>query len=704
MRLLELQVRNFRRHRDAAFRFAPGLNAVVGPNEAGKSALRDALRLVLFGNPTSASDRQDAGLRSWGAAEAPVLVAVLEVPQGRFQLVKDFQTGRVSLRGQGRTWERPREVQQALSRALGFQSEKAFLATAHVRQAELDRIGERDVAVQLGRIVAGADEDANRALQSLQRALEDLQRGLTRPASNPGRLARARQRCRELEERAAQLRQASAAARGWAREAADLRQQLAEVEADLRDRSQLLELNRKVQQARDQADRLRREVALRQEVLEQAGRLEDQLRRAREELERFPEGDDERLVRVREYVGRAQELEAQAADLEGTAEAVPEVADGSWWVWAAAAVAAAAAALAAGPGWLRAALAAVALAGGLVAWRRWHNLDRARKAWAEAKTRAAERERLSRQLRAQASDLRAKAQDELRQAGVGSAQELEARAARRRQLEQELKSAQQRLQDLLGGRDPSAVMDEVRALAADLYAQEEFLKREEVRAKTLLPLQVQRLEAEVQQLSDRRDELRGRLQRLEARLESAPDEEELLRVEEELEACRAEVERLERRRRALRAAVEVLEEAKAAVEVPARQAVEARAGQSLARLTDGRYTRLRVPPHADTLRVEVWSEEAGRWLPPEEPHLSRGTVDLVYLAARVALVDVLAPDARPPLFLDDPFVTFDPERRRRALEWLRDLARERQVFLFTWDEGVASHADAVVRLSAPARC
>jgi uncharacterized protein YhaN len=102
------------------------------------------------------------------------------------------------------------------------------------------------------------------------------------------------------------------------------------------------------------------------------------------------------------------------------------------------------------------------------------------------------------------------------------------------------------------------------------------------------------------------------------------------------------------------------------------------------------------------MEIEVWSEEAGKWIRPAEPDLSRGTADLVYLAARVALVDVLAVDARPPLLFDDPFVTFDTERQRRAIAWLRELSRDRQILLFTCNDAYAAYADRVIRLGLEA--
>ena len=47
--------------------------------------------------------------------------------------------------------------------------------------------------------------------------------------------------------------------------------------------------------------------------------------------------------------------------------------------------------------------------------------------------------------------------------------------------------------------------------------------------------------------------------------------------------------------------------------------------------------------------------------------LSQGTLDLVYLTARLGLVRLVTGDRRPPLLMDDPFVTLDDARAARAL-------------------------------------
>ena len=51
MCLYELRIQGFRRFEDLRLRFKNGLNVIVGPNNAGKTAVVDALRVLL-----SASD------------------------------------------------------------------------------------------------------------------------------------------------------------------------------------------------------------------------------------------------------------------------------------------------------------------------------------------------------------------------------------------------------------------------------------------------------------------------------------------------------------------------------------------------------------------------------------------------------------------------------------------------------------------------
>jgi uncharacterized protein YhaN len=100
-----------------------------------------------------------------------------------------------------------------------------------------------------------------------------------------------------------------------------------------------------------------------------------------------------------------------------------------------------------------------------------------------------------------------------------------------------------------------------------------------------------------------------------------------------------------------------------------------------------------------TLDIEVHAPEKADWVPVRS--LSQGTLDLVYLVARIGLVRLVTGDRRPPLVLDDPFVTLDDTRAARALELLRDVASDFQVIYLTTSDRYESVADAVVPLAGP---
>jgi uncharacterized protein YhaN len=117
----------------------------------------------------------------------------------------------------------------------------------------------------------------------------------------------------------------------------------------------------------------------------------------------------------------------------------------------------------------------------------------------------------------------------------------------------------------------------------------------------------------------------------------------------------------------------------------------------LDRITAGRYRRVQVDDA--TLDMRVWAPERGDWVPVTQ--LSQGTLDLTFLAARIGLVRLVTGDRRPPLVMDDPFVTLDDIRATRAIEVLRDLTKDFQVIYLTTSDRYDASADRVVELPGP---
>ena len=141
--------------------------------------------------------------------------------------------------------------------------------------------------------------------------------------------------------------------------------------------------------------------------------------------------------------------------------------------------------------------------------------------------------------------------------------------------------------------------------------------------------------------------------------EETVSREDLLDAEEHLAQINERLEREKERLEVYELAQEMLQEARERTLVRAQDEIGPRASEYFGELTGGRYTHVDVD--AD-LNVKVTSthKSDGSIYPSE---LSMGTQDQLYLALRLAIMGLLFPDTKPPVFLDDPFVKFDPLRQ-----------------------------------------
>lgn len=98
-----------------------------------------------------------------------------------------------------------------------------------------------------------------------------------------------------------------------------------------------------------------------------------------------------------------------------------------------------------------------------------------------------------------------------------------------------------------------------------------------------------------------------------------------------------------------------------------------KASEILYEVTDGKYCRLVID---EKLAMAVM--EKGRKIPVER--LSRGTVEQIYFALRMAAAEVLYQEDFP-VILDDAFACYDEKRLKSTLKWLRE--QSRQVIIFT---------------------
>ncbi|MGD8240017.1 MAG: AAA family ATPase, partial [Armatimonadota bacterium] len=296
MRLERLHVRNFGCLRDAEYEFAPGINVVRGPNEAGKSTLQAAIIAALFHRPDS--EKQAILARaSWGGSGTYELEMTLTAAGRTWTIEKHFGAGAARLVCGEEEWERPRTVETALRQRCALTSEELFTSTAFVRQEELAAIGEgrQKIGELLQRRVTGGADDmaAQDVLGQLTDEMATIQRGVDRPApKNPGPIRLATTRLEEA------------------------RAALASAEEELGD---LHTAQDALAEATEREGKLTEALAVERELLERMA--------ARKEAEEELAEAEGEYGRLDELIRAAQKLEEEASEAEAAAGALAEIAE-----------------------------------------------------------------------------------------------------------------------------------------------------------------------------------------------------------------------------------------------------------------------------------------------------------------------------------------------------------------------------------------
>ncbi len=713
MRITRLVLRDFRRYRELEIPLSPGLTIIHGPNEAGKTTIQRAIELALTRKVTSGGADMDA-LRPWDAGEdaRPVITVDFEVDDddrgvrsGTLEKAFRGARGTVSLSIDGETITDPTLADQALAELTGIPSEAFFRSTASIRHQELADL-DRDEAALRDRLqasISGGDRGTSRARRTLEKAIYALN---TKGDKNPGRLKVAEE---AVEQSQAAVEQGELALAQLDRDRdmlSSARERRTETEKSLVERRALLEKARQAERltveragAQERFDRYRQAVAVSQEL----GGLRNS----------HPSANP--LPVLEQIVNRLRILDAKIKDLTGalsgevnvTFEVPPPP---SWRPLSRTGVVLLVVGLlvagvtfaldTAGvvdvgqiPTIIGGIIAAIGLIVALIAW--WiRRSDRVQQEMRDVE--------IDRRLRG-----RSEMEADLRQAELDTEQQLMglglpdlASAEALLEAERDHASRIDRLTaqlDGLVGKEPIETLPKLRdAAALDIEQKTHAVEAlgpiaKEPRARERLEVETHDLEIALERARD--DEANAR-----ARVDAnSVDSEQVAGAAERLAAWREQLVALQRRSRIYERTLREIEVAEQATMKTATRFLERRMVGDVERITGGRYRRVSVDDR--TLDIRLHAPERGDWV--DVRSLSQGTLDLVYLSARLGLVRLVTGDRRPPLIFDDPFMTLDEERAGRALELLREMARDFQVIYLTTSDRYHDAADAVLSLQGP---
>jgi DNA repair exonuclease SbcCD ATPase subunit len=710
MRITRLRIRNVQRHQDLDIELAPGITILRGPNESGKTTVQRAIELALFRKATSTGSEMES-LRRWGGDDAAPSVELefSDHEQGSGRLVKVFAgpKGQARLEQAGETIEDPAAVDRRLAELTGLPSDKFFHSTASVHHHELDRLAKDEAALR-DRLQASMSVDARGTSQARKKLQEAIHRYGREGAKNPGQLLQDRGRVADLERQSAEgeaalqqlaLDQARLSTARDAHAAAEAR--LAEDRQQLSLSEQAVELQARQTEASARYERYKRAAELRDEIV-----ARDAAHPSRIELSQLQTA----VERLRAQEGRISELRASLADEpDVSGYDVGALPTPNWRRWALL-------------GLLLAAIGAFAALGGLVAQlgetgsvlglvvagvgllltvvaviqqRRSHDVSRQTLLREnEIARRLAGRSDLQQQLQ----DIEAAREQGLAQIAQPDLPSAETLLTAETEHVAGLRGLAAEYKGVLAGETPTDDVARLRdsAAASAEQAGHALGGMGEIGADPAGSRD--RYARAVASDQQERDGTQQELARAEAAVERNPvDAEAVAALAEQLGAARDRLASDERRARILRITLERLDAAEEATMRQAARFLERWMSGYVARITGGRYRRVRVDEAE--LRISVWSPERGDWVPVEQ--LSQGTRDAFYLAARLGLVRQVTQDRRPPLIFDDPFLTLDAERAREAVGLLREIAADHQVIYLTTSDRYDADADLVRALPAP---
>jgi uncharacterized protein YhaN len=712
VRVRKLSARDFRRYRALDITFAPGLTVVRGPNESGKTTVQRALELVLTRRVTSTAAEIEA-LRPWDAPPAARSVVTIEFEQddedGRKTgtVEKTFAGGKgtVRLDYDGQAIADPTLADQVLAELTGIPTEGFFRSTASVHHFELSDLSRDDGALRdrLQASISGADRGTSRARKKLERAIHDL---TTKGDRNPGRLKVADQAVAQAK---LALEQGELALAQLERDRDTLsgaRERRTEAETALVERRSMLEKARQAervtaerQAASERYDRYRQAVDVAAEIdtLASSHPSPNPLPVVRATVERLRTLDS----RIRELNAALSGEVAVSFDLKPavTWQPLSRLSIALVLIGLVLAVGTFAAGaldlvdLGEAPKLIGAGIAVIGLAfAGVAWWLRRGDKMQGQLRDVEIDRRLRGRSEIEAELRLTEAGL----EQHLGTLGLVDVAEAEDLLAREEAHVAQIDRLEAQLDGLVG-KEPRETLPRLRD-AASLEIEQKTSALDALGPIAKEPRARERLEVEVKDSEDALGRARDDEANARARVEAnAVDAEQVAGQAERLAMWREQLAALQRRQRVYGITLTAIDRAEQATMKTATRYLEAHMVRDLAPATDGRYRRVRVDDR--TLDIEVHAPERGDWVPVTS--LSQGTLDLVYLIARLGLVRLVTGDRRPPLVFDDPFVTLDDARAARALELLKGIASDFQVIYLTTSDRYDAAADAVVELLGP---
>lgn len=705
MQISHIILKDFGRFGDFSCDFSPGLNLIKGPNEAGKSTLAEAVAAVLFMDPASAGDKIPKAVR-WENDHSPVIEAVLDVDGSSFKLTKDFGQGVAEIVKGNETISSgdTGSINAWVSDKLGMPSPEVFKATACVGQGEISHIDDSIEAIKdkLESLVTGGREELAASI-TIKKIRERVSRIAGEDSESGGEIRGIKALADELDYNIDKLERDIASM-------GEKRTDLIQLETAFRNVVEDLSLRKKQYEFGIEACENEKKVSEQTSELEQldkrmqrAGDANNKIESLKSERSLFKKIDRDEIGEIEQIGNSLNRMSAKYAELEE--DAIDAEGDLTGYKTG---------------GIYNVPILAGLLASGFFAISHfqgflgefyphlWYALGGSLAlfmfGFSITISRRQHRAFLSKRLDKVAGKLDSLKEDiesrknslseKLGKFSVSSVEELKKSLWQLEENERRVEKETSFYNEILNGQTLSDLQKQHGELSELLKTASE--KREKLSQYLTDTGDLERQKLVVNEFEERIKDLERERIIIIQQIEMAEGGSELLASYlERRDKTKNRIKALEHELAILELTAQCIEEARHNVLVSKLEVLNKQTSKILEDLTSGRYSRVRFDK--SNLRFEIWSDDRGDWLEPEK-WLSAGTVDQIYLAARLALADLVSDEKNSILILDDPFASYDEERLENAMKVIKGLSENHQILLLTSQDHYDKWADSTINL------
>jgi DNA repair exonuclease SbcCD ATPase subunit len=705
MLISHLLLRNFGKFENFACDFSPGLNLIKGPNDAGKSTLAQAISIALFADPVD-KPKELAHTVKWGSHESPILEMLLDVDGKSFHLIKNFGSGVAELESSdtGADVKSADSITQWLSEQMGMSSGDLFESTSCINQGEISQIDNSIEAIKdkLESLVSGGREEkvASFAISKLDEQVAKIA-GVDTASS--GETARLKALSSDLDYNLQKLAQDIALIKAKRADLIQVEMAFRNVSEDLAVRKCKLERGQKATKLEKEFLDISREFHLSESILNETQSALKAIKDLRDRQTDLKSVDRSDLDEVSRLDSSLNYLHPKRAELELEAHEAGEHHDsykiGAAYIFLAPL------------GFLGSAVLSLLHLTGFIQispYILWLGVFTTLTIFAASLGIIVVRYQQRNSLKKRAEDYQSRLQEIdfdlqtkadalsaiLSKYAVGSVDEFRRILWQFDEGERQVSKERERYERILGGQSLQVLERRHRALEDQfaLISKE----RKELAQYNISDEELSREALIVGQYEERIKDLERERLVLRQQIESAEGGSELLAsFKERKENLDARANSLTHGLKVHQLTKDCIIEARQNVLVSTLEVLNVRTSDLLNKLTSGRYSRVRFDK--STFKFEVFSDERHDWIDPEQG-LSSGTADQVYLAARLALADLISEDKNPVMILDDPFVNYDEKRLDNAMKVIKELSENHQILLLTSQSHYDKWADATIAL------